>query len=135
FDWRALSNTNVVDVRGGNGHVSVDLARVRYGPNYAINATLKQRTGHADEVVGRVKFQEYDFFELQPIRDAGVYLCRAIFHNHNDEDSIKMLRSLIPALEGRSDDPVLLINDIVVPERATGSVTRTEENEHRQMDI
>ncbi|KAH8698013.1 hypothetical protein GQ44DRAFT_97028 [Phaeosphaeriaceae sp. PMI808] len=46
-----------------------------------------------------------------------------------------MLRSLIPALEGRSDDPVLFINDIVVPERATGSVMRTEENEHCQMDI
>lgn len=28
FDWRSLANTKVVDIGGGNGHVSLDLARV-----------------------------------------------------------------------------------------------------------
>jgi 16S rRNA G1207 methylase RsmC len=28
FDWGSLANTKVVDVGGGNGHVSLDLARV-----------------------------------------------------------------------------------------------------------
>jgi hypothetical protein len=87
------------------------------------------------EVGDRVTFQQYDFFEPQPIRDAGIYLCRAIFHNHNDEDSIKMLRAIIPALEGRSDDPILLINEVIVPEYAEGAVTRSEENQHRQLDL
>ena len=80
-------------------------------------------------------FQQYDFFNPQPLHDAGVYLCRAIFHNHNDEDSIKMLQSLIPAVEDRTDDPRILINDIIVPERAEGEVTRAEENQHRQLDL
>jgi hypothetical protein len=46
-----------------------------------------------------------------------------------------MLHALIPALEGRDDNPIILINDIVVPERAEGAVTRTEENRHRQLDL
>jgi hypothetical protein len=39
-----------------------------------------------------------------------------------------MLKALIPALEGRSDNPVLLINDIVVPDRPEGEVTMAEAN-------
>lgn len=87
------------------------------------------------EVGDRVTFQQYDFLTPQPIRDAGTYLCRATFHNNNDENAIKMLRALIPALEGRSDSPIVLINDIIVPERAEGEVTRVEENQHRQLDL
>jgi hypothetical protein len=46
-----------------------------------------------------------------------------------------MLRALIPALEGRDDNPVILINDVIVPERAEDAVTRAEENQHRQLDL
>jgi hypothetical protein len=83
----------------------------------------------------RVVFEQYDFYTPQPIRDAGVYLCRATFHNHNDEESIRMLRALIPALEGRLDNPVVLISDCIVPERAEGAVTMAEANRHRQLDL
>jgi hypothetical protein len=48
---------------------------------------------------------------------------------------MRMLCALIPALEGRDDDPVILINDVIVPERAEDAVTRAEENQHRQLDI
>lgn len=33
FDWASLQNKKVVDVGGGNGHISIDLAKVRRG-NY-----------------------------------------------------------------------------------------------------
>jgi hypothetical protein len=46
-----------------------------------------------------------------------------------------MLRALVPALEGRSDNPVLLINDCIVPEGAEHTVTRVEVNQHRQLDL
>jgi hypothetical protein len=46
-----------------------------------------------------------------------------------------MLKALIPALEGRSDNPVLLINDLVVPERPESEVTMAEANQLRQMDL
>jgi hypothetical protein len=87
------------------------------------------------EVRDRIAFTQYDYFTPQPVRDAGVYLCRSTFHNQNDEASIAMLRALIPALEGRKDNPVVLINDSIVPERAEGAVTTAEENQHRQMDL
>lgn len=29
FDWDSLANKKIVDIGGGNGHVSIDLARVR----------------------------------------------------------------------------------------------------------
>jgi hypothetical protein len=89
----------------------------------------------ASTLVDRIRFQQYDYFEPQPVRDAGVYLCRAIFHNRTDSDSVKMLKALLPALENRSDDPRILLNDIIVPERAEGNITRCEENQHRQLDL
>ncbi|KAF1848831.1 S-adenosyl-L-methionine-dependent methyltransferase [Cucurbitaria berberidis CBS 394.84] len=137
FDWLSLTNAKVVDVGGGNGHVSIDLANEFPFLTFTVQdlSTHQLSTAQAHDVQNRVTFQQYNFFTPQPIHDAGVYLCRAIFHNHNDEDSIKMLRSLIPALEDRSDDPRILINDIIVPERAEGAVTRAEENQHRQMDL
>lgn len=72
-----------------------------------------------------------------------MYLFRNTFHNHNDEDCIKMLQALVPALERRSDDeyeydsdePVLLINEVIVPERGEPGITRAEENQLRQLDL
>lgn len=89
----------------------------------------------AAEFGDRVSFQQYDYFKPQPIRDAGTYLFRSCFHNHNDEECAKMLQALVPALVGRDDDPRLLINDCIVPERAEGDITRSEEHQHRQLDM
>ncbi|RAQ98979.1 sterigmatocystin 8-o-methyltransferase precursor [Stemphylium lycopersici] len=74
-------------------------------------------------------------FDFQPNREASVYLYRNIFHNHNDEDATKLLRSLLPALENRSEAVHILINDCIVPQYGTGGVTRSEENRHRQLDL
>jgi hypothetical protein len=82
-----------------------------------------------------VTFQQYDYTTPQPIRDAGVYLFRIAFHNNNDEEAMKMLRAVVPALENRDDEPILLINDCIVPERAEGEITRAEEHQHRQLDM
>ncbi|OAL45663.1 S-adenosyl-L-methionine-dependent methyltransferase [Pyrenochaeta sp. DS3sAY3a] len=136
FDWASLKNTKVVDVGGGNGHVSLDLARKFPDLTFTVqDLSQHQLDSTAASYTDRIKFQQYNFFEPQPIRDAGIYLCRAIFHNHNDAESVLMLKALLPALENRSDDPRILLNDVVVPERAEGKVTRSEENQHRQLDL
>ena len=65
------------------------------------------------------------------------------FHNQNDANASEMLRALIPALENRSDDPKILINDIVLPETTGGPaisggkevVTRAEGYAHRLLDL
>jgi hypothetical protein len=100
-------------------------------------------TAQAVEVGNRVTFERYNYFTPQPIRDAAVYMFRNIFHNNNDESAIKLLQALIPALENRTDEPRILINDIIVPEQAgrpgteggNEHVTMAEANTLRQMDL
>jgi hypothetical protein len=157
FAWSSLKNTKVVDIGGGNGHISIDLAQVDTYSCCHIDAyewltsslqnfpslkfTVQDISNHqlssaqCGDVQDRVTFQQYDYTMPQPIRDAGVYLFRIAFHNNNDEEAMKMLRAVVPALENRNDEPILLINDCIVPERAEGEITRTEEHQHRQLDM
>ncbi|KAI1672142.1 Sterigmatocystin 8-O-methyltransferase [Pyrenophora tritici-repentis] len=137
FDWSELQNKKVVDIGGGDGHVSMDLAR-KY-TNFEIVVqdafTHELSAAEATEFGDRVSFQQYDYFTPQPTRDAGAYLFRSCFHNHNDEECTKMLQAIVPVLVNRTDDPRLLINDCIVPQRAEGGITRSEEHQHRQLDM
>ncbi|KAL6707288.1 hypothetical protein ACN47E_004276 [Coniothyrium glycines] len=137
FKWSSLKNTKVIDVGGGNGHASINLAKQFPNLNFVVQDISAEQllTSQASEdLKGRVSLEEYDYFTPQPIRDGGVYIYRNTFHNHNDEDCVQMLHSLLPAMEGR-DDVTLLINEVIVPERAGGDVTRAEENQLRQLDL
>lgn len=89
---------------------------------------------HDQEVLdGRVNFQQHDFFSPQPVHDASAFFLRQILHNYNDEDSTKILRALVPALEKCGSKTPVLINDVILPE--SGTVTRFEEHLLRQLDI
>lgn len=90
--------------------------------------TSKQESGPVKE--GRVKFMQHNFFSLQPIKGAGVYLLRQITHNWNDADCVKILQAIVPVLEPGSS---LLINDTIMPEH--GALTRYEERNLRQVDM
>jgi hypothetical protein len=65
------------------------------------------------------------------------------FHNQNDANASMMLSAVIPALENRTDDPRILINDIVLNDTTYGPairggkevVTRAEEYAHRLLDL
>ena len=41
----------------------------------------------------------HDFLNEQPVEDVDVYLLRWIFHKWSDEDCVRILRNLIPALK------------------------------------
>ncbi|KAH9875583.1 hypothetical protein IAQ61_003047 [Plenodomus lingam] len=137
FDWISLKNKKVVDVGGGNGGVSAQLAREFKDLKFIVQDLSEHQLSseHPVDVQDRLSFQVADYNEPQSIRDAGVYLMRNVFHNNNDENSARILRGLIPALEGRSGDARLLINDCIVPQRAGGDITRSEENTFRQLDL
>jgi hypothetical protein len=100
-------------------------------------------TAQTAEVGSRVSFTQYNYFTPQPIHTAGVYMFRNAFHNQNDANASTMLKALIPALENRTDDPKILINDVVLAETAgvpairggKEIVTRAEEHAHRMMDL
>ncbi|KAI8930833.1 hypothetical protein NX059_011854 [Plenodomus lindquistii] len=137
FDWTSLKNKKIVDVGGGNGGVSAQLAREFKDLTFVVQDLSEHQlsSDHPADVQDRVSFQVADYNEPQSVRDAGIYLMRNVFHNNNDDDSASILRGLIPALEGRSDEARLLINDCIVPQRASGDITRSEENTFRQLDL
>ena len=84
-------------------------------------------------IEGQITFQQHDFFQPQRIYDASAFFLRQCIHNYNDEDSIKILRALTPALAQCAPGTPLLINDTILP--SLGSKLRSEEHDLRQMDI
>lgn len=86
-----------------------------------------------EDLGGRVTFQQYNFFDPQPVHDASVFLLRQCLHNHNDADSVRILRAVVPALESCGPGTLLLINDIIMPDG--GTVPRCEEHHLRQVDL
>lgn len=51
-----------------------------------------------EDLKGRVSFMAHDMFQSQPI-EADVYLIKLILHDWPDEEAVKLLRALIPALK------------------------------------
>ena len=68
----------------------------------------------------------HDFFTEQPVKDADVYFFKWIFHDWSDKYSIKILRSLIPALKKGSK---IILNEYVIPQ--PGEVSLLKEREIR----
>lgn len=91
----------------------------------------KRRT--ADDLQSRVTFQQHDYFTRQPINDASAFIIRQCLHNQTDEDIVKILRALIPAMEMCKPGTSLLINETILPEQ--GAIRKYDEHKLRQMDI
>lgn len=81
----------------------------------------------------RVQFKQHNYYEPQPVRDAGAFFIRQVVHNLNDSQFIKLLQAAIPALEECEPETPLLINDTVLPN--PGEKPAWEEWSLRQMDL
>jgi len=126
---RFVSNNAEQDIFNSNSE-SQEFPSLRF----VVQDNSPVQLGHGEEQLGgRVNFQPHDFFELQPVHDASAFLLRQILHNHNNEDSIKIIRALVPALEKCGPATPVLISDIILPEY--GTVTRFEERLLRQIDL
>lgn len=77
-----------------------------------------------------VEFLAHSFLDAQPIKGAKVYLFRWVFHNWPDKYCIRILQTLIPALEKGSR---VLIMDSVMP--PVGGAPLALEREKRYMDL
>ncbi|OKL59219.1 hypothetical protein UA08_05527 [Talaromyces atroroseus] len=118
----------LVDVGGGKGH---DVAA------FVAQHTCSQQQQQQQHLPGRVVLQDrepviasvmaaakanelpfeaqaHDFFTPQPIKGARAYLLHSILHDWSDEDGIKILENLVPALQ--RDYSRVLLNEIVVSE-------------------
>ena len=138
FPWTALGKGKVVDAGGGNGSISMMLAKEFPDLDFVVQdisqdmmrqaSTRKEMEG----LEGRVTFMQHDFFEAQPIHDAKAYFIRHVTHNYVDGDCIKILRAFIPALEKSPGTP-LLINDTILPE--LNQKPKFDERISRQADM
>ena len=119
LDGFEASATDVllVDVGGGRGHdMALFANKFKSRPGKII---LQDREPVIAEVVAGsndlpFKAQAHDFFTPQPIKGARAYSLHSILHDWSDEDGVKILNNLTPALKkGYSK---VLFNEIVVNE-------------------
>ncbi|KAL4946432.1 hypothetical protein BDV06DRAFT_122027 [Aspergillus oleicola] len=108
----------LVDVGGGRGHDVTAFTAAH--PSHPGKVILQDRkpviAGVLEASNGNQPFtaQAHDFFTPQPIEGARAYSLHSILHDWGDEDGVKILKNLVPALKkGYSR---VLLNEIVVSE-------------------
>lgn len=117
------SDVLLVDVGGGLGHdlralrekhpglpgrlVLQDRAEVIHQPSTTTEAAAGDGTAAAFEAMA------HDFFTPQPVRGARAYYLHSVLHDWGDDDCVKILAALRPAM--RAGYSTVLINELVVP--------------------
>lgn len=113
----SISDVLLVDVGGGRGH-DVTAFATQHRPCSG-RIILQDR----EPVIAGIRMngeqvpfeaQVHDFFTPQPVQHARTYYLHSILHDWGDEEGIKILKNLVPALKkGYSR---VLLNEIVVHE-------------------
>ncbi len=100
FDWNSYPNALIVDIGGACGTISECLALRLPGRRFTVqdsDETLRHSVTVPDVEDG-LSFMAHDFFQEQPVKGADIYYFRNVFHKWPDEDYMKIVRNLIPAL-------------------------------------
>ena len=110
------SKVLLVDVGGGRGH-DVELFAARHATHPG-KLILQDREPVIASIQNKDKLpfvcQAHDFFTPQPIQGAKAYALHSILHDWSDEEGVKILQNLKPALKpGYSR---VLLNEIVLSE-------------------
>ncbi|MCJ1282143.1 hypothetical protein MMC26_001466 [Xylographa opegraphella] len=119
FPWGAIGEGTIVDVGGSHGSRGIAIAE-RYPSLHCVVLDLPEVVADGPakipyDLQSRVTFAAHDFFTEPPevAKAADVYLFCRIFHNWSDKYSVRILRSLVPALKHGAR---ILISDICLPE-------------------
>ncbi|KAF7880104.1 uncharacterized protein EAF02_007741 [Botrytis sinoallii] len=117
YPWAELGEATVVDVGGSSGFLSVELAKKYPELNFVVEDYKKNvEQGAAQlssELTNRVKFLQHNFFDPQPVTGAEVYVLRHICHDWSHENSVKIIRQIVPAMKPGSK--ILLVEIVVSP--------------------
>ena len=112
----SASDTLLVDVGGGVGHDLQDLKKKHPDlPGKLVLQDQPQVISTVEDPAGVFEAAGHDFFTPQPVKHARAYYLHSVLHDWGDDDCVKILEQLKPALKpGYS---TVLINELVVPER------------------
>ena len=114
------SNVLLVDVGGGLGHDLRELKQKH--PSLPGKLILQDRpeviSSLSPDQIDGFYTVSHDFFTPQPVKHAKAYYLHSVLHDWDDNDCIRILSQLKPALKpGYSK---VLINEIVVPDQEAG---------------
>ncbi|KAH8690473.1 S-adenosyl-L-methionine-dependent methyltransferase [Talaromyces proteolyticus] len=116
FPWDSLGKALVVDVGGGNGHVSLSLAEAYPQLSFVVQdleaAISSVKYESRSTLQDRVHFEIQDMFQTQTRRGVDVFYLRHILHDWPDDYAVKILKNLVPALRPESR---IIISDSVIP--------------------
>lgn len=124
----SVSDVLLVDVGGGRGHdVATFIAQYTSCPGRII---LQDREPVIASVVANnveqpFEAQAHNFFTPQPIKGARAYSLHSILHDWSDDDGVKILENLVPALE-KGYSRVLLNEIVVSDEKPTLAATNMD---------
>ena len=140
FDWAGLGEGVVVDVGGGNGHVTIPVAREFPQLRFVVQ-DLAKNEGSANELIqaagldrdDRVRFQPHDFLTPQPDDQVvpKAYFLSRVLHDWPDEDCVRILAHLLPGLKRGAK---LFLVERVMPNRP-GDVPLYQEAQHWSLDL
>ncbi|VUC38168.1 unnamed protein product [Clonostachys rosea] len=123
-----LSDIVLVDVGGGLGHDLRELKEKH--PSLPGRLVLQDRPEVISSLssTGETVFEpmSHDFFTEQPVKNARAYYLHSVLHDWGDDDCIKILQQLKPAMKAGYSR--LLINELVVSgQNAPWSVTSMDQ--------
>ncbi|KAL8752875.1 MAG: hypothetical protein Q9199_005443 [Rusavskia elegans] len=142
YPWANLKGT-VVDIGGGSGHVSIEMAKFFPHLSFAVqdggdDMLAQGRRLLTSDVRSRISFTKANFFEPQPYKGACAYLIRQCTHNWADHDVVRIFKAIVAGLEESDEGTPLLINDMILSEpgeNVEGKGGRMWERERRQADM
>ncbi|CCM06436.1 uncharacterized protein FIBRA_08697 [Fibroporia radiculosa] len=122
YPWGTLDGSTIVDVGGGIGSMSLELAKILPTAKFIVqdmeHVLTQARIKWSEDFPkameeDRVQFMCHDFFTPQPIAGAEIYLMRYILHDWADNECITILKMLRDAMTPASR--ILVADQIIHP--------------------
>ncbi|EMD58418.1 hypothetical protein COCSADRAFT_104018 [Bipolaris sorokiniana ND90Pr] len=138
YNWDDVKGT-IVDIGGGEGQVARCLAEHFEHLKFLVQDTFVKedviagiaRGGLAD----RLRFEVHDYFTPQKSLDQGAFFLKHCLHNNDDENCVRILKAIAPAMESSGPETRLIIAENVLPEWNDTSLSRQQRVELFQDDI
>jgi len=122
FDWGSLKEGSVVvDVGGGVGTLSIAIAQKYPHLNFVVqdrgpvvkNGLERAKVAFPRGVdSGQLTFQEHNFFNANPVKNADVFMAKYIVHDWSDKYSLEILKRLREAAGPRTK---LILFEKIIP--------------------